>query len=491
MVVGSLPSANCKVIEASPQHNRHYNDVQESRSCRYDDGCRCGKFQRCYHLCNHQHDPPIKVEQEYPAAVGREEERKVCEEESSTIPRFHAVTSPTPTPTPSPTLLPTPAPTPAPTTPAPSSTFNPTLTLYPTASLNPTSTLYPTPTTFYPTPSGYLTFAPTGTTTASPTESPTTTIPPFPSGFIICPNARVACNCRSDCFDDADKEAYCSCAAGKRCCAAASYSPTDAPSITAEPSTGSPTESPTTTIPPYAFAGDNVYCPNVIGFCNCGSDCLDDADKLDHQKYCNCAAGKQWNPDETPSPTGIYPLTTLYPTNAPTITQYPTDNCDRDGDGDVISDDIVDKLALKAGISGTICPSIYEETNDALKVFLTDVIKDAVATTSFARRKTVIERDIIYALEQQERAVYGFGSRVRGLTRETQHHKSTARELPGSDEFQIKKLCFQRLVREIAQGFKENIRFQESAVYELQEGTKAYIVGFLQDYTLCAIPPAR
>merc|ERR1711973_1002097 len=46
-----------------------------------------------------------------------------------------------------------------------------------------------------------------------------------------------------------------------------------------------------------------------------------------------------------------------------------------------------------------------------------------------------------------------------------------------STELLIRKLPFQRLVREIAQDFKTDLRFQSSAVMALQEATEAYMVG--------------
>lgn len=38
-------------------------------------------------------------------------------------------------------------------------------------------------------------------------------------------------------------------------------------------------------------------------------------------------------------------------------------------------------------------------------------------------------------------------------------------------------ISFQRLVREIAQDFKTDLRFQSSAVMALQESAEAYLVG--------------
>ena len=54
-----------------------------------------------------------------------------------------------------------------------------------------------------------------------------------------------------------------------------------------------------------------------------------------------------------------------------------------------------------------------------------------------------------------------------------------------STELLIRKLPFQRLVREIAQDFKTDLRFQSSAVMALQEASEAYLVGIFEDTNLC------
>jgi histone H3 len=55
----------------------------------------------------------------------------------------------------------------------------------------------------------------------------------------------------------------------------------------------------------------------------------------------------------------------------------------------------------------------------------------------------------------------------------------------------IRKLPFQRLVREIATQFKSEIRFQSQAVLALQEAAEAYLVSLFEDTNLCAIHAKR
>ena len=60
-----------------------------------------------------------------------------------------------------------------------------------------------------------------------------------------------------------------------------------------------------------------------------------------------------------------------------------------------------------------------------------------------------------------------------------------------STELLIKKLPFQRLVREIAQDFKTNLRFQSTAILALQEAAEAYLVGLFEDTNLCCLHAKR
>lgn len=55
----------------------------------------------------------------------------------------------------------------------------------------------------------------------------------------------------------------------------------------------------------------------------------------------------------------------------------------------------------------------------------------------------------------------------------------------------LRKLPFQRLVREIAVSGKEGLRFQASAVLAMQEATEAHMVNLFADTCLCAIHGRR
>ncbi len=65
------------------------------------------------------------------------------------------------------------------------------------------------------------------------------------------------------------------------------------------------------------------------------------------------------------------------------------------------------------------------------------------------------------------------------------------RKFQKTTDLLIRKLPFQRLVREIAQEYKGDLRFQSQAVLALQEAAEAYMVGLFEDTNLCAIHAKR
>ncbi|TNV75392.1 hypothetical protein FGO68_gene14726 [Halteria grandinella] len=65
------------------------------------------------------------------------------------------------------------------------------------------------------------------------------------------------------------------------------------------------------------------------------------------------------------------------------------------------------------------------------------------------------------------------------------------RKYQKSTDLLIRKLPFQRLVREIASEYKNELRFQASAVLAMQEAAEAYLIGLFEDTNLCAIHGKR
>ena len=90
-----------------------------------------------------------------------------------------------------------------------------------------------------------------------------------------------------------------------------------------------------------------------------------------------------------------------------------------------------------------------------------------------------------------------------GTAQPTEGKKKPCRYRPGtitlreihryqkSTELLIRRLPFQRLVREIAQDYKARLNFASGAILALQEAAEAYLVGLFEDTNLCAIHAKR
>ena len=55
----------------------------------------------------------------------------------------------------------------------------------------------------------------------------------------------------------------------------------------------------------------------------------------------------------------------------------------------------------------------------------------------------------------------------------------------------LRRLPFQRFVREIAQEWKADLRFQDKAITALQEASEAYLVGLFEDTNLICVHRGR
>ena len=118
-----------------------------------------------------------------------------------------------------------------------------------------------------------------------------------------------------------------------------------------------------------------------------------------------------------------------------------------------------------------------------------------------------IDRNLapLYVSKPKERTQLGFRTldwtkaqlekihQVRLKGRQIKPHKYQAgtaalrdiRHFQKSTALFIRKLPFQRLVREITQDFKTDFRFQSAAILCLQEAAEAYLVGLFEDTNLC------
>ena len=114
---------------------------------------------------------------------------------------------------------------------------------------------------------------------------------------------------------------------------------------------------------------------------------------------------------------------------------------------------------------------------------------------SHPKERTELGHCVLDWTEEQKRKIHE--ARMQGrLIKPHRYRAGTAalkdiRHFQASTALLIRKLPFQRVVREIAQDYKTDLRFQSAAVLCLQEATEAYLVRFFDDANLCAIHAGR
>ena len=111
------------------------------------------------------------------------------------------------------------------------------------------------------------------------------------------------------------------------------------------------------------------------------------------------------------------------------------------------------------------------------------------------KERTELGHRVLDWTEEQKRKIHE--ARMQGrLIKPHRYRAGTAalkdiRHFQASTALLIRKLPFQRVVREIAQDYKTDLRFQSAAVLCLQEATEAYLVRLFDDANLCAIHAGR
>ena len=114
---------------------------------------------------------------------------------------------------------------------------------------------------------------------------------------------------------------------------------------------------------------------------------------------------------------------------------------------------------------------------------------------SCMKERTLLGHRILDWTDEQKRKIH----EVRMQGRQVKPHRYRAGTVALQDicHFQktsallIRKLPVQRLVREIAQDFKTDLRFQSAAILCLHEAAEAYLVRLFDDANLCAIQARR
>ena len=111
------------------------------------------------------------------------------------------------------------------------------------------------------------------------------------------------------------------------------------------------------------------------------------------------------------------------------------------------------------------------------------------------KERTLLGHRVLDWTQEQKRKIHE--ARMQGRQVKPHRYRAGTVALQDIRHFQktsallIRKLPFQRLVREIAQDYKTDLRFQSAAILCLQEAAEAYLVRLFDDANLCAIHARR
>ena len=114
---------------------------------------------------------------------------------------------------------------------------------------------------------------------------------------------------------------------------------------------------------------------------------------------------------------------------------------------------------------------------------------------SRTKERTLLGHHILDWTDEQKRKIHE--ARMQGRQVKPHRYRAGTVALQDICHFQktsallIRRLPFQRLVREITQDFKTDLRFQSAAILCLQEAAEAYLVRLFDDANLCAIQARR
>ena len=170
----------------------------------------------------------------------------------------------------------------------------------------------------------------------------------------------------------------------------------------------------------------------------------------------------------------------------------------------------IQRLAHVAGVK-RISGLVYEEIRGVLKVYLENVLKNAILYTEHSRRRTVSVEDVEAALNRHTPSGGVIHGKPKAKRCPTHGYgfsfgmgQKPHRFLPGtvalrkirfyqkqSSCLHIGMLPFQRLIREIGQDYKTDLRFSKEAMTLLQYAAEHYLVKLLEDANLNAIHAKR
>ena len=169
-----------------------------------------------------------------------------------------------------------------------------------------------------------------------------------------------------------------------------------------------------------------------------------------------------------------------------------------------LTDSAIKKLAHKAGIK-SLSSTIYEEVRGLSKMFMENIIEDAILYMESSQRVKLSVEDVLMSIEKHYKKVYttdhedelkrcpSFTAKQSSKKRErgTQSIRMIKFYQDQSDCVYFAKASFDRLFHEVCQDFKVDLQVSKKAVGVLHTVTEAYLVELFEAANLCAIHADR
>ena len=168
-----------------------------------------------------------------------------------------------------------------------------------------------------------------------------------------------------------------------------------------------------------------------------------------------------------------------------------------------ISDNSIKRLARQAGIP-RISKLVYSETRGILYQKLDDILKNAINLMEFQRKKTLDSKTVCSVLPYNmytSTPIYKVFSNKKksqkkeGSTRKSSKGTAAAREVVHFQKqhgtLLIRKSPFARLIKEVSQNYKTDMRFSKSAKSFLQVYIEMSLVDMFKTASLCMLHARR
>jgi len=153
-----------------------------------------------------------------------------------------------------------------------------------------------------------------------------------------------------------------------------------------------------------------------------------------------------------------------------------------------ITSSAIKRLAKQAGVS-RVSSLVYEEARELLKDELTNVLRKSITLTEHLRKRTVDSKSVCASIPSHmytSKSVYKiFKSYKKDPNTKKRRSGVVLREIKHFQKqygtFLIRKVPFSRLVREISQDFRTDLRFTKGSLSFLQTYIETFMVDFLRN----------